>query len=151
MSHPGHTSPEPRGRNVIRNGFVTFLLLTLLTFQDRGQPRPAKQQRDSDRTRRPSTLTHWATRSSKSGRRTTLTALPRAYLAKSIDERLRLRAYRQLQEMRIRLRKPHINAGWSNGPRGPSGNPMGGGNAGPGTTGPGGCAWTTSGPTNING
>lgn len=75
---------------------------------------------------------------------------PRAYPEVEIDERLRLRAYRQLQEMRLRLRKPHINVGWLN-PCGPGVNNNGGHNGAPGMTGPGGCAWTTAGPTNING
>lgn len=76
---------------------------------------------------------------------------PRAYPETKIDERLRLRAYHQLQEMRLRLRRPHINVGWFNRPCGPGGNNNGGQNGAPGTTGPGGCAWTTAGPTNING
>ena len=64
---------------------------------------------------------------------------PRAFPETAIDPRLRLRAYRQLREMRDKLNKPHINPGWLNEPQSPGGR------------GPGGCAWSSAGPTNING
>jgi hypothetical protein len=64
---------------------------------------------------------------------------PRAFPRQEIDPRGRLRAYEQLQAMRKAQEKRHISAGWLDQP----GNPGG--------VGPGGCAWSSVGPTNING
>ncbi len=65
--------------------------------------------------------------------------LPRIYPGKELDPGLRLRAYEQLRRMREALKLKHRPAGWASGPQAP------------GTTGPGGCAWISVGPTNING
>jgi hypothetical protein len=84
---------------------------------------------------------------------------PRAYPGKEIDPRARVDAYRQLQTMRKSLGIRHVSARWRDpraqggvaGPgSGDSGDHGGPGNT-PGTTDPNGCAWTSAGPTNING
>jgi photosystem II stability/assembly factor-like uncharacterized protein len=64
---------------------------------------------------------------------------PRAYPEKEINQTQRLRAYLRLSETRRELKRPHISAGWADSPQSPGG------------AGPGGCAWYTAGPTNING
>jgi hypothetical protein len=64
---------------------------------------------------------------------------PRAYPRKEIDPKRRLRDYGRLGTMRKRQKKPRVPAGWRDGP------------GAPGTLGPGGCAWYSVGPTNING
>jgi len=64
---------------------------------------------------------------------------PRMYPRKTIDPKARLSAYRQLQRMRTAQGLRHISTRWMDGP------------GAPGTTGPGGCAWHSVGPTNING
>lgn len=70
---------------------------------------------------------------------------PRAYPEKQIDPHIRTRAYEQLQSQRRELKLRHIGPGWLNRPeRRP-------GEQAPGQTGPGGCAWSSLGPTNING
>ena len=65
--------------------------------------------------------------------------LPRAWPAARIDTQKRIQAHRALGEMRRDLGLPHRPAGWRDHP------------GAPGTTGPGGCAWSSAGPTNING
>jgi len=70
---------------------------------------------------------------------------PRAYPDSQINPHIRTRAYEQLQLQRQKLKLRHVGPGWFNGPeRHPEG-PT------PGQTGPGGCAWSSLGPTNING
>jgi len=64
---------------------------------------------------------------------------PRAYPEKEINEAQRLRAYLHLRGVRRELKRPHISAGWADHPQAP------------GATGPGGCAWSSAGPTNVNG
>jgi uncharacterized cupin superfamily protein len=77
---------------------------------------------------------------------------PRAYPNDAIDPKQRQRALSELQQMRVRQQRPHQPAGWSNGPReGGGSGPVGPGEGRPGTTGPNNCAWTSVGPTNING
>jgi hypothetical protein len=63
---------------------------------------------------------------------------PRAYPNDTINGAVRVQAYNQLVDMRRRLQMPHINTGWFDTP-------------GPGDHGPGGSAWSSIGPTNING
>src|SRR6266850_495379 len=65
--------------------------------------------------------------------------LPRAYPKTELDVRSRFLAYQQLQRMRIDQRLRHISTGWLDNAQSPGG------------TGPGGCAWFTIGPANING
>jgi hypothetical protein len=65
--------------------------------------------------------------------------LPRVYPRKRVDAKARLRAYRQLQEMRSAQDLRHWPTLWLDGP------------GAPGQSGPGGCAWHSVGPTNING
>lgn len=64
---------------------------------------------------------------------------PRAYPREEIDFHRRLRDYERLVRMRKAQKKPHVPAGWRDEP------------GRPGDVGPGGCAWTSAGPTNING
>lgn len=73
----------------------------------------------------------------------------RAYPGKTINPELRVRAYERLQLQRQELRLRHIGPGWLQRPR--VGNAVPEGPGTPGTTGPGGCAWSSLGPTNING
>lgn len=54
----------------------------------------------------------------------------------------RLKAYERLKEMRRALDKPHRPAEWRDGPGGPGA---------PGVLDPNQCAWSSLGPTNING
>jgi hypothetical protein len=79
--------------------------------------------------------------------------LPRAWPATEIDPNKRLRAYEELRALRASRGLRHITTQW--GAAGPGGGPGGGGpGGGPGAPGgmdAGGCAWTTAGPTNING
>ncbi|HET7108632.1 MAG TPA: hypothetical protein VFI38_17595 [Candidatus Acidoferrum sp.] len=70
---------------------------------------------------------------------------PRAYPKKEISEVRRLQAYEQLLKLRRVQERPHI------GPNGKGGPGKGGPGAGAPGTGPGGCAWASAGPTNING
>ncbi|MCU1244436.1 MAG: hypothetical protein JWN02_346, partial [Acidobacteria bacterium] len=83
---------------------------------------------------------------------------PQLYPGKELDPRIRLRAYAQLQQMRKARGIRHVSTGWldpsgrQNGPGGgPGDGPGPGGPGTPGTTDVNGCAWTSVGPTNING
>jgi hypothetical protein len=64
---------------------------------------------------------------------------PRSYPREEIDLKRRLKEYRRLVRMRKAQKKPRVPAGWRDEP------------GGPGDVGPGGCAWYSVGPTNING
>ncbi|MGE5281829.1 MAG: WD40/YVTN/BNR-like repeat-containing protein [Chloroflexota bacterium] len=64
---------------------------------------------------------------------------PRARSKEEIDFLLRLKDYRRLGRMRKAQKKPRVPTGWRDRP------------GRPGDVGPGGCAWTSVGPTNING
>lgn len=64
---------------------------------------------------------------------------PRAGRDKQVDLVRRLGEYERLVQMREAQKKPHVRTGWLDKP------------GRPGTTGPGGCAWASVGPTNING
>jgi hypothetical protein len=78
--------------------------------------------------------------------------LPRAWPAQEIDPARRLRAYDDLRAIRASRGLRHITTEWrAFGPAGPGGGPGGGGPGAPGGMDAGGCAWTSAGPTNING
>ena len=64
---------------------------------------------------------------------------PRAKRGQEVDFLRRLKDYRRLGRMRKAQKKPRVPTGWRDGP------------GKPGDVGPGGCAWTSAGPTNING
>jgi len=64
---------------------------------------------------------------------------PRAYPREEIDVKRRLKEYGALRRMRKAQKKPRVPAGWRDEP------------GSPGDVGPGGCAWYSVGPTNING
>lgn len=75
--------------------------------------------------------------------------VPRAFPKAKINTVLRQREYLALRERRLRLKMPHINAGFSSGPQ-PGGGDHGGGGS-PGGRDSNGLAWHSVGPTNVNG
>jgi hypothetical protein len=67
----------------------------------------------------------------------------RGYSSEATGDSSRVRSYMKLREMRIRQRKPHVKQGWLS--------PGSKDTLAPGTTDASQCAWSSTGPTNING
>lgn len=65
----------------------------------------------------------------------------RGYSIKDPFDNKRLKAFNRLIEMRRFQQKPHVPAGWADKP----------GDSAPGTVDASNCAWSSTGPTNING
>jgi hypothetical protein len=83
---------------------------------------------------------------------------PRAFPKGELDFQNHIKARANLQKMRVALKRPHIRAGFMShhagakgGTKGPAGGPTGGPAGGPSGGPTSDTAWTSLGPTNING